>query len=70
VLRNSAKIAAPIKFAIAVGGPVPPSTELFPLPSNAMPLTPELQSLKYTMAQNQVVLVDTITMRVIDVIRQ
>jgi hypothetical protein len=35
-----------------------------------MPLTPELQSLKYTMAQNQVVLVDTITMRVIDVIRQ
>ena len=70
VLQNSAKIAAPTNFQAAIGGPVPPSIELYTLPSNALPQSPELRSLKYTMAQNQVVLVDPTTMRVVDIIRQ
>jgi hypothetical protein len=68
VLRNSAKIAAPTNFQAAVGQPVPPSIELYVLPSDAQ--SPELRGLKYTMFQNQVVLIDPTTMRVVDVIRQ
>ena len=70
VLQNSPKAAAPTNFQAAVGGPVPPSIELYPLPSGAVSQAPELGSLKYTMAQNQVVLVDPTTMRVVDIIRQ
>src|SRR5260370_7689097 len=70
VLQNSAKITAPTNFQAAIGGPVPPSIELYTLPSSALPQSPELRSLKYTMAQNQVVLVDPTTMRVVDIIRQ
>jgi hypothetical protein len=40
------------------------------LPSSAMLQSPELPSLKYTMVQNQVVLVDPTTMRIIDILRQ
>jgi hypothetical protein len=68
VLRNSAKIAAPTNFQAAVGRPVPPSIELYVLPSDAQ--SPELRGLKYTMVQNQVVLIDPATMRVVDIIRQ
>jgi Protein of unknown function (DUF1236) len=70
VLQNSAKINAPPNFQASVGGPVPPSIELYTLPSGALSQSPELRILKYTMAQNQVVLVDPTTMRVIDIIRQ
>jgi len=51
-----------------VGRPVPSSIELYVLPSDAR--SPELRGLKYTMVQNQVVLIDPTTMRVVDIIRQ
>jgi hypothetical protein len=70
VRQDGAKATAPANFQASVGGPVPPSIELFTLPSGAVSQSPELRSLKYTMAQNQVVLVDPTTMRVIDIIRQ
>src|ERR1700724_1419378 len=70
VRQEGAKVTAPTNFQASVGGPVPPSIELYTLPSGAVSQSPELQSLKYTMAQNQVVLVDPTTMRVIDIIRQ
>jgi hypothetical protein len=70
VLQESAKITPPANIQVSVGGQVPPSIELYTLPSGAMAQSPELRSLKYTMAQNQVVLVDPTTMRVVDVIRQ
>jgi hypothetical protein len=70
VREDGAKITAPTNFQASVGGPVPPSIELYTLPSGAMSQSPELRVLKYTMAQNQVVLVDPTTMRVIDIIRQ
>jgi hypothetical protein len=68
VLRNSAKIAAPSNFQASLGGQVPPSVELYVLPSDTQ--LPQAHGLKYTMVQNQVVLVDPTTMRVVDIIRQ
>jgi len=70
VLQESGKVKAPPNLQASVGGQVPPSIELYTQPSGAMAQTPELRSLKYTMSQNQVLLVDPTTMRVIDIIRQ
>jgi hypothetical protein len=39
------------------------------LPIAALAQAPEVRNLKYTMVQNQVVLVDPLQMRVVDVIR-
>jgi hypothetical protein len=70
VRQDGAKITAPTNFQASVGGSVPPSIELYTLPSGAVSQSAELRSLKYTMAQNQVILVDPTTMRVIDIISQ
>jgi hypothetical protein len=70
VLQESAKVKPPPRFELSIGGQVPPSIELYMLPNNAMAQSPELRSLKYTMVQNQVVLVDPTTMRVVDILRQ
>ena len=48
---------------------VPPSIELYLLPDNALAEVPEAKAVKYTVVQNQVVLVDPTTMRIIDVLR-
>jgi hypothetical protein len=70
VLQDGAKINAPPNLQASIGGQVPPSIELYTLPSDAAAQSPELRSLKYTMAQNQVLLIDPTTMRVIDIIPQ
>jgi hypothetical protein len=70
VLQESGKVKPPPRFEVSVGGQVPPSIELYMLPNSAMAQSPELRSLKYTMVQNQVLLVDPTTMRVIDILRQ
>jgi uncharacterized protein DUF1236 len=56
-------------FNLSVGAEVPPSIELYVLPIAALSQAPEVRNLKYTMVQNQVVLVDPLQMRVVDVIR-
>ena len=70
VLQESGKVKPPPRFELTIGGQVPPSIELYMLPNGAMAQSPELRSLKYTMVQNQVVLVDPTNMRVIDILRQ
>jgi hypothetical protein len=70
VLQDGGRIAAPSSFQPAVGGPVPPSVSLRTLPSGATAQSPELYGKKYTMVQNQVILIDPETMRVIDILRQ
>ena len=70
VLQESAKVRPPPGLKPTVGAEVPASIELYTLPLGAMAQSPELRSLKYTMAQNQVVLVDPTTLRIVDVIRQ
>jgi hypothetical protein len=56
-------------FNVAVGVQVPPSIELYALPIAALSQAPEVKLLRYTMVQNQVVLVDPTNLRVIEVIR-
>ena len=57
------------RFNVSVGAEVPPSIELYYLPISALSQAPEARALKYTMVQNQVVLVDPTNMRIVDVIR-
>jgi hypothetical protein len=56
-------------FNISIGAQVPPLIELYYLPAAALSQAPEARALKYTMVQNQVVLVDPTNMRIVDVIR-
>jgi hypothetical protein len=51
-----------------VGSPVLPSVPLFDLPSAANLEAAEIRFLKYAMVENDVVVVDPIRMRVVDVI--
>jgi Protein of unknown function (DUF1236) len=68
-IRQDNRRISPGSFPAAVGGQVPPSIELYPLPNAALAQAPELNVLKYTMTQNNVVLVDPTRMRVVEVIR-
>lgn len=70
VLQDAGRRAAPVSFQAAVGGEVPLSVPLRALPSGAAAQSPVLHGKKYTTVQNQVVLVDPATMRVIDILRQ
>jgi hypothetical protein len=64
------KVKAPENVPVNVGAQVPPAIELYFLPDSALATAPEAKSIKYTVAQNRVVLVDPTTMRVVDVIPQ
>ena len=57
-------------FQPSIGAKVPASIALYALPNSAVASAPEANKLKYTMAQNQVVLVDPNTLEVVDIIRQ
>ncbi len=61
--------AATDRIAAAVGAPVPPSAELLDLPDQAGHDNALAGVLKYAFVENQVVVVDPIAMRVVDVIR-
>jgi hypothetical protein len=67
-IRHDARAASPVSFVATIGAPVPPSIELYMLPDNALMTVPEAKVVKYTVVQNQVVLVDPTTMRVVDVL--
>ena len=56
-------------FNVSVGAQVPPSIELNYLPIAALSQAPEARALKYTMVQNQIVLVDPTSMRIVEIIR-
>jgi hypothetical protein len=56
-------------FNVSVGAQVPPSIELNYFPVAALSQAPEVRALKYTMVQNQIVLVDPTDMRIVAVIR-
>jgi hypothetical protein len=62
------KVKAPGNVPATVGAQVPPATELYFLPDDALATIPEAKGIKYTVAQHRVVLVDPTTMRVVEVI--
>jgi hypothetical protein len=70
VRPGDGRVKAPGNVPVTVGAQVPPATELYFLPDSALATAPEAKSIKYTVAQNRVVLVDPTTMRVVDVIPQ
>jgi hypothetical protein len=68
VRAADAKVKAPGNVPVSIGAQVPPTTELHFLPDSALVTAPEAKGVRYTVAQNKVVLVDPTTMRVVDVI--
>jgi hypothetical protein len=70
VRPTDGKVNAPGNVPATVGAEVPPATELYFLPDGALATAPEAKAIKYTVAQNRVVLVDPTTMRVVEVIPQ
>jgi hypothetical protein len=70
IKQDGASIRPPPSFTVSVGAPVPPAIDLHILPDAALAQAPEVKDLKYTMVQNEIVLVDPTTMRVVDIIRQ
>ena len=68
VIRERAKPHAD-QISVAVGAPVPPTTELVDLPDQATADNPSAAFLKYAMVANDVVVVDPVAMRVVYVIR-
>ena len=68
VRRDGGKPESRIGFATTVGTPVPPQIELYVLPDGALAAVPDAKIVRYTTVQDQIVLVDPTTMRVVDVI--
>jgi hypothetical protein len=68
VIRQRAKPHAD-QISVAVGAPVPPTIDLVDLPDQATADNPLAALLKYAMVHGDVVLVDPVAMRVVDVIR-
>jgi Protein of unknown function (DUF1236) len=68
VIRERVKPQAD-HLAAAVGAPVPPTIELVDLPDQATVNNPSAAVLKYAMVHGDVVVVDPVAMRVVDVIR-
>jgi hypothetical protein len=59
---------APSRFPATVGAEVPPMIELYMLPDDVLAANPVTKLYKYTMVQDQVVIVDPTNMRAIAVI--
>ena len=70
VTRRKLKVQAPANLHIAVDGEVPPSMELYDFPDNIAIEVPATKLYKYTIVQNEVVLVDPTKMKVVDIIRR
>jgi hypothetical protein len=68
VIRERAKPHAD-PVSVAVGAPVPPTIDLVDLPDQATANNPSAALLKYAMVHGDVVVVDPVAMRVVDVIR-
>jgi len=59
----------PPNLHVAIGGDLPASMELYDLPANIAADIPATKLYKYTLVQNQVVIVDPTKMKVVDIIR-
>ena len=71
VSREKAKVKLPPGGVTAsAGADLPPSIELYTLPDNVAAEIPNAKLYKYTVVNDQVVLVDPTSMKVVEVIRQ
>jgi hypothetical protein len=58
--------ASPQPFSTKIGADVPPMIELYSLPDQTVAENPAAKLYKYTMVENEVVVVDPTKMRVVD----
>jgi hypothetical protein len=70
VRRDNKAVEPSISFVASVGAPVPPAIELYILPDKILTEVPAAKNVKYTVVKNQLLLVDPLTMRVVDIIPQ
>jgi hypothetical protein len=68
VLRQRLRGASPADIPLIVGAPVPRAAPLLALPDEAVGDEYTAQFLKYAIVEENVVLVDSISMRVIDIV--
>lgn len=71
VMREKSKVKTqpPAGLPLSVGAQIPPATELHNMPDDIANDLPATKIYQYTLVQNQVVLVDPTTMRIVDIIR-
>ena len=70
VTKEKVKSPPPASLQVSVGAQVPVSIELYALPANVVSEVPATKPYKYTVAQNQVLIVDPTNMKIVDVIKQ
>jgi hypothetical protein len=66
---NKLRTPPPPDFPATVGAQIPPVTELYALPESVTAQVPSAKFYRYTIAQNQVVIVDPTNLKVVEVIR-
>lgn len=69
VMRDKLHTPPPANLPATVGAQIPPATELYALPDAVTADAPSAKFYQYTIAQNQVVIVDPTNLKVVDVIR-
>jgi hypothetical protein len=70
VRRENKAVEPSVSFVASVGAPVPPVIELYILPDAILAEVPAAKRVKYTVVKNQLLLVDPVTMRVLEIIPQ
>jgi hypothetical protein len=69
VSKEKAKVKSPPNVRASIGAEVPASAELHMLPDSAVANAPAATVYRYTIVQNEVVLVDPTNMRIVEIIR-
>jgi hypothetical protein len=68
--KDKVRTPPPADLPLSVGAQIPASTELYSWPDNVAADVPGAKLYRYTVAQNQVVIVDPTTMRIVEIVRQ
>jgi hypothetical protein len=68
--KQTAKENAPVGFKAMVGETAPGSIKLQPLPVDVSSRVPAVKSYDYAMLQNQVLIVDPSSKRIVDIVTQ
>jgi hypothetical protein len=68
--KDKVRTPPPANIQVSIGAQLPASLELYVLPDDVGAEVPATKFYRYTVVQNQVVIVDPTTMKVVDIIRQ
>jgi Protein of unknown function (DUF1236) len=68
--KDKVRTPPPVNLRVSIGAQLPASIELYMLPDDVGAAVPATKIYRYTVVQNQVVIVDPTTMKVVDLITQ